>query len=276
MRKNKSLIIVVIVATAVTVISVLVLLLNPDFFSYLKEEEQVIEKEGKETKEEQEEEVEEIPEEGSKDISGPEEDYTYVAILKSFDLKDNTIDIRQLTGGLDEGKIGPTLELASNCKIMRIIIIRSDESEKEYIKEISLNEVAIGTEIGIMFKGGLASTIISSILLDTAIPVEVEELKPAEGEYMVSALLKGMNLEARTLKVEQLINEPNEKIIDPVVSLASDCKAYKSILVISDAEMKEYTKEISIREIPLGTEIALGFTKDYLVRIIISQEWVED
>ena len=58
--------------------------------------------------------------------------------------------------------------------------------------------------------------------------------------------------------------------------LASDCKVYKSILVISDTDMKEYTKEIPIREIPLGTEIAIGFTSDNLARIIISQELVED
>ena len=115
-------------------------------------------------------------------------------------------------------------------------------------------------------------------MLDTSTPLKVEELKPLEGEYMVGALLKAVDTPGNAITVEQLINEPNEKIIDSSVKLADGCKVYKSILIRSDDDEgeREYTAEISINEIPLNTEIGIGFTKDNLARIIISQEWFQD
>ena len=212
---------------------------------------------------------------------GPEGDivegYVYPAILKSIDLSKNAITVEQLINEPYLAEIGDTVGLDKDCKVIRIVVIR-DKEEKEYSHDIPLKEVALNTEIGIIFKGNLVHTIISSFMLDTSTPLKVEEPKPLEGEYMAGALLKAVDTPGNAITVEQLINEPNEKIIDSSVKLADGCKVYKSILIRSDDDEgeREYTAEISINEIPLNTEIGIGFTKDNLARIIISQEWFQD
>jgi len=203
------------------------------------------------------------------------EGYAYTAILKGINLGKNTITVEQLINEPNQAEIGDVLELSKDCTVKRIIVIRNGE-EKEYSKDISLKEVALNTEIGIIFKENLVDTIISSFMIDTSIPLSIEQIKPLEGEYMVAALLKAIDTGSSTITVEQLMNEPNEKIISPEVKLASDYKVYKSILITSGDGEREYTAEISINEIPLDTEIGIGFTKDNLAKIIISQEWFED
>ncbi len=204
------------------------------------------------------------------------EGYVYPAILKSIDFSKNTIMVEQLINEPYLAEIGDVLELDKDCKVIRIIVIR-DKEEKEYSHDIPLKEVALNTEIGVIFKENLVYTIISSFMLDTSTPLQVEELKPLEGEYMAGALLKAIDTSGNTITVEQLFNEPNDKIIDSRVKLADGCKVCKSILIRSDDEgEREYSAEISINEIPLDTEIGIGFTKDNLARLIISQEWFQD
>lgn len=113
-------------------------------------------------------------------------------------------------------------------------------------------------------------------MLDVSASPDVQQFKPHEGEYMVSAKLVEVDAASGELIVEQIINEPNEKIIDPEVKLANDYRVYKSILIRSNESEREYTAEISINEIPFNTEIGIGFTRDNLARIIIAQEWFEE
>jgi hypothetical protein len=235
-----------------------------------------------ELEEESEEEAEEIEEDGSQDHGEDTESegdivegYVYPAILKSVNLSNGTITVEQLINEPDQAEIGSNLKLAADYNVRRIVVIRN-EQEKEYSRDISLEEVATGSEIGIIFKENMVSTIISSFLLDASVSPDKEEINPSEGEYMVAAILKAVDTAGNTITVEQLINEPDEEIIEPGVKLASGYRVYKSILIRSDEGEKEYTAEISIGEIPLNTEIGIGFGKDNLAKIIISQEWFED
>jgi len=221
------------------------------------------------------EEEEKRVEEDASTGDGITEGRVYGAVLKSVDLDNGAITIEQLINEPNEPEIGSNLKLDEDCKVIRIVVIR-DKEEKEYSRDISLKEVAIGSEIGIMFEKNMVSTIISSFLLDASAPLEIEEINASGGEYMVSALLKAVDTAGNAITVEQLINEPDEEIIEPGVKLASGYKVYKSILVRVDEGEKEYTAEISIGEIPLNTEIGIGFTKDNLAKIIISQEWFEN
>jgi len=218
-----------------------------------------------------EEEEEKGEEEDTSTGDGITEGRVYGAILKSVDLDNCAITIEQLINEPNEPEIENNLKLDEDCKVIRIVVIR-DKEEKEYSRDISLKEVAIGSEIGIMFEKNMVSTIISSFLLDAS----AQEINASGGEYMVSALLKAVDTAGNAITVEQLINEPDKKIIEPGVKLASGYKVYKSILVRVDEGEKEYTAEISIGEIPLNTEIGIGFTKDNLAKIIISQEWFEN
>ena len=104
------------------------------------------------------------------------------------------------------------------------------------------------------------------------------ETDPGAGEYFVSALLKDIVLSAssssRTIKVEQLINEPDAKIINPEVKLANDCKFVKIILERPSKE--ETTMEINLEDIPIGSEIGIIFNSDNTAKTIIYQEIVEN
>ena len=76
MRNNKPLILLITIAIEVTAISVLVLLFYPNFFTDIKEEEQVTEEESKEAEEEYKEVVKEESENSSNNTPEPEEGYT--------------------------------------------------------------------------------------------------------------------------------------------------------------------------------------------------------
>jgi len=98
------------------------------------------------------------------------------------------------------------------------------------------------------------------------------------GEYFVNALLKEIVLSAnsssRTIKVEQLINEPDAKKINPEVKLANDCKFVK--IILERPSEKETITEINLEDIPIGSEIGIVFNSDNTAKTIISQEIVEN
>jgi len=104
------------------------------------------------------------------------------------------------------------------------------------------------------------------------------ETNPGAGEYFVDALLKDIILSAssssRTIKVEQLINEPDTKIINPEVKLANDCKFVK--IILERPSEKETIVEINLEDIPIGSEIGIIFNSDNTAKTIISQEIVEN
>ena len=101
---------------------------------------------------------------------------------------------------------------------------------------------------------------------------------PGAGEYFVNALLKEIVLSAssssRTIKVEQLINEPDAKKINPEVKLANDCKFVK--IILERPSEKETITEINLEDIPIGSEIGIIFNSDNTAKTIISQEIVEN
>lgn len=237
----------------------------------------------KKDEEESSEQIEEAEEEKEEEQSVADTDpgsdivegYVYPAILKSVDINNNAVTVEQLINEPDQAEIGNNLKLAPDYTVRRIVVIRNG-GEKEYSKDITLAEVVMNSEVGIIFKNDMVSAIIYSFLLDASAPLDIAEIDPLNGEYMTAALLKSVNASGDSITVEQLINEPNEKIIDSHVKLLNDCKIYKNILIRTDEGEKEYTAEISINDIPLNTEIGIGFTKDNLAKMIISQEWFED
>jgi len=97
---------------------------------------------------------------------------------------------------------------------------------------------------------------------------------PGKGEYFVYAILNSIDKENNIIVVKQLINEPNEKVIDPEVNLASDCKVIKVILEIPGE--KESILEIKLFDIVLGSEIGIIFKSDNTARAVIYQEIVEN
>lgn len=101
----------------------------------------------------------------------------------------------------------------------------------------------------------------------------VPDTDPQKGEYFVYAILKSLNTENNIIIVKQLINEPNEKIIEPQVLLASDCKVIKVILEIPGE--KESILEIKLSDILENSEIGIIFKSDNTARAVIYQEQVE-
>ena len=104
------------------------------------------------------------------------------------------------------------------------------------------------------------------------------ETNSGAGEYFVNALLKEIILSAssssRTIKVEQLINEPDAKKINPEVKLANDCKFVK--IILERPSEKETITEINLEDIPIGSEIGIIFNSDNTAKTIIFQEIVEN
>ena len=104
------------------------------------------------------------------------------------------------------------------------------------------------------------------------------ETDPGAGEYFVNALLKEIVLSAssnsRTIKVEQLINEPDAKKINPEVKLANDCKFVK--IILERPSEKETITEINLEDIPIGSEIGIIFNSDNTAKTIMFQEIVEN
>ncbi|MCL5073894.1 MAG: Gmad2 immunoglobulin-like domain-containing protein [Actinobacteria bacterium] len=101
----------------------------------------------------------------------------------------------------------------------------------------------------------------------------VEEADPQKGEYFVNATLKNIDLNNNKITVIQLINEPNEKVISPEVTLSKDCKIIKVIL--ERPGEKETVTEITLDSIKLGSEIGIIFKSDNTARAIIYQEIIE-
>ena len=101
----------------------------------------------------------------------------------------------------------------------------------------------------------------------------IEDTDPQKGEYFVNAILKSIDINNNTIIVEQLINEPNEKEISPVVKLSESCKIVKVIL--ERQSEKETVSEISLHSIKPGSEIGIIFKSDNTARAIIYQEIIE-
>ena len=101
----------------------------------------------------------------------------------------------------------------------------------------------------------------------------VGDTDPQKGEYFVNATLKSIDVKNNKITVEQLINEPNEKVIPPEVTLSGDCKIIKVILERPDE--KETVSEIILDSIKLGSEIGIIFKSDNTARAIIYQEIIE-
>ena len=100
-----------------------------------------------------------------------------------------------------------------------------------------------------------------------------EGTEPAEGEYFTGAILKSIDTGNNKIIVEQLINDPDEIIIEPEVMLSEDCEVIKSILNIETGEEK--SSSMALENIPLGSEIGILFNKDDTAKLIIYQELVE-
>ena len=101
----------------------------------------------------------------------------------------------------------------------------------------------------------------------------IEDTDPQKGEYFVNAILKSIDVKNNMIIVGQLVNEPNEKEISPVVKLSADCKIVKVIL--ERPEEKESVSEITLDSIKLGSEIGIIFKSDNTARAIIYQEIIE-
>jgi len=201
----------------------------------------------------------------------------YAAILKGVNLNNNTLEIEQLTNEPNEKEIGSEVRLTTDYKVYRIIVVKSESSEKEYTKKISLKEVPIGVEIGLSFsEESLVNKIIYSELMDASKDVIKVKADPLKGEYFAYAILKGIDVNKNTLDIEQLINEPNEKEIGTQVRLTQNYKVYRNILVRSTESEKEYTKEIPLGQVPIGSEIGIILTKDNLATVVIFQEIIEN
>jgi len=95
-----------------------------------------------------------------------------------------------------------------------------------------------------------------------------DEDTPGYG-YFVSAILKRIDLDNNMILIEQLINDPDEKIIEPEVMLSQDYKVVRSDLNMEDSDEK-YT-DITLQDIPLESEIGIMFSGDDKAQLIIYQ-----
>ena len=102
----------------------------------------------------------------------------------------------------------------------------------------------------------------------------IPDADPLKGEYFVYAILKSIDTENNVIIVKQLVNEPNEKIIEPQVKLSSNCRIIKVILEMPDE--KENISEIKLSDIPESSEIGIIFKSDNTARAVIYQELVEN
>ncbi len=98
---------------------------------------------------------------------------------------------------------------------------------------------------------------------------EVAEDGSSEGEYFTGAILKSVDIKNNIIIVEQLINDPDEKIIKPEVELSADFKVAKSILDIEAGEEKYI--DITLNDIPVGSEIGILFNENDAAELIIYQ-----
>lgn len=91
----------------------------------------------------------------------------------------------------------------------------------------------------------------------------------SQDEYFVSAILKSIDLDNNMILVEQLINDPDEKIIESEVMLSPDYKVVRSDLNMEDSDEK-YT-DITLQDIPLESEIGIMFSGEDEAQLIIYQ-----
>ncbi|MFO7929281.1 MAG: hypothetical protein R6U35_06420 [Candidatus Humimicrobiaceae bacterium] len=203
----------------------------------------------------------------------PGEEFFVNAILKSVDTGSSTITIEQLINEPNEQEVGPEVKLAESFKVVNSILIKKDGSEEEYQKQISLDRIPAGSEIGIKIENGKAVSIIYQIFIDAASQASIQEPDP-ENEFFVNAILKSVDTGSNTITIEQLINEPNEQEVDPNLALAGNYKAYITVVVRDNGE-NEYIKEVSLSEIPLGVEVGIIVNQDKQARAIIYMLSVE-
>jgi hypothetical protein len=77
-------------------------------------------------------------------------EYFVNAILRSIDIKNNVIIVEQLINEPNGKEISPEVKLSDNCKIVKVILERPEE--KENVTEITLENIKLDSEIGIIFK----------------------------------------------------------------------------------------------------------------------------
>jgi len=99
---------------------------------------------------------------------------------------------------------------------------------------------------------------------------DTEDREEISGEtYFVSAILKSIDMANNMIVVEQLINDPDETIIEPEVKLSPDYKVVRSDLDMEKSDEK-YT-DITLEDIPLESEIGIMFGGDGRAELIIYQ-----
>jgi hypothetical protein len=99
---------------------------------------------------------------------------------------------------------------------------------------------------------------------------DTEDREDISGEtYFVNAILKSIDMANNMIVVEQLINDPDETIIEPEVKLSPDYKVVRSDLDMEKSDEK-YT-DITLEDIPLNSEIGIMFGGDGRAELIIYQ-----
>ncbi len=99
---------------------------------------------------------------------------------------------------------------------------------------------------------------------------DTEEGEDISGEtYFVNAILKSIDMANNMIVVEQLINDPDETIIEPEVKLSPDYKVVRSELDMEKSDEK-YT-DITLEDIPIDSEIGIMFGGDGRAELIIYQ-----
>ena len=76
-------------------------------------------------------------------------EYFAYAILKEIDAAGSMIVVEQLINEPNEKEITPEVKLAADCRVVKIVLVRPQE--KETVTEISIEDISIGSEIGIIF-----------------------------------------------------------------------------------------------------------------------------
>jgi len=148
--------------------------------------------------------------------------------------------------------------------------LKTDGKENETIKDDSVTSgQTTATTAGDSEEENAQTTEPETVDNET-VDLEIKETNPAEGEYFVYAILKSINIQDNTIIVEQLINEPNEKEIQPEVILGQDCQIVK--IVLEQATEKETLTEINLNDIGINNEIGIIFKSDNTARAIILHE----
>ncbi len=103
--------------------------------------------------------------------------------------------------------------------------------------------------------------------------LEISQTDPLAGEYFVYAILEEIDLDDNLITVHQLIQDPNDVEIDPVVSLENECLIVKIEYKQGESGSKdvlEVIEEIGLEDIKIGSEIGILFTAEDRARAILS------